>query len=53
MKKANRNLILILIPLCLAFIFFYPRMLIATLGPENPWTSYFYQYGLGNGPSFL
>ena len=35
------------IALILAFVYFFPRYLIASLGPANPWTSYFYQYGLG------
>lgn len=37
----------ITIPLVLAFIYIYPRVLIANLGEANPWTSYFYQYGFG------
>ena len=36
-----------IIPLFLAIAYFYPRFLVNTLGPENPWTSYFYLYGFG------
>ena len=39
----------ITIPLVLAFIYIYPRVLIANLGEANPWTSYFYQYGFRVG----
>lgn len=31
----------------LAFVFFFPRVIIRLWGAGNPWTSYFYQYGLG------
>ena len=37
----------IAIPLILAFIYFFPRLLIAKWGEADPWTSYFYLYGLG------
>ena len=33
----------------LAFIFSYPRLIIAWLGESNPWTSYLYLYGFGAG----
>ena len=31
----------------LAFIFIYPRIIIAWLGEADPWTSYLYHYGFG------
>lgn len=31
----------------LIFTFVFPRILIAILGPGDPWTSYLYQYGFG------
>lgn len=31
----------------LAFAFLFPRLLISSLGPENPWTNYLYLYGFG------
>jgi hypothetical protein len=31
----------------IAFSYVYPRLLINTLGEDNPWTSYFYLYGFG------
>lgn len=30
-----------------SIIYYLPRFLIDTLGPENPWTSFFYMYSLG------
>ena len=36
-----------LVPLLLVFIYSYPRLIVAQLGTENPWTSYLYQYGFG------
>jgi len=33
--------------LLLGFVYLYPRIIIALLGPANPWTSYLYQYGFG------
>ena len=47
MTPANRNIILALIPSVLAFVYFFPRFLIKTLGVDNPWTSYLYQYTFG------
>jgi uncharacterized membrane protein YkgB len=44
MNKIKLTLILIGI---IAFIYFFPRFIIANLGPADPWTSYLYQYGLG------
>ncbi len=35
------------VPLVVAFAFFFPRLLINTLGADNPWTSYLYLYGFG------
>lgn len=35
------------LPAVVAFSFFFPRFLINTLGPANPWTNYFYLYGFG------
>lgn len=37
----------IIVIVLLAFIFVFPRILIATMGAGSPWTSYLYQYGLG------
>ena len=37
----------IIIVVILLFIFIFPRILIAILGPGDPWTSYLYQYGFG------
>jgi membrane protease YdiL (CAAX protease family) len=45
--QKNKGLIPILSILVLAFVFVFPRILIAGLGAENPWTSYLYQYGFG------
>lgn len=28
-------------------VYSFPRLIISWLGPENPWTSYLYQYGFG------
>ena len=36
-----------LLPTLIAFAYFFPRLLVNTLGPENPWTSYLYLYGFG------
>ncbi len=36
-----------LLPLILAIAYCLPRLLVSTLGAENPWTSYFYLYGFG------
>ena len=36
-----------LVAVLLAFIFIYPRIIIAWLGEASPWTSYLYQYGFG------
>jgi len=47
MKKSNKIIIGILVPVVLTFIYFYPRFLIAQLGEANPWTSYLYQYTFG------
>ncbi|MCB0390779.1 MAG: hypothetical protein KDD58_05800 [Bdellovibrionales bacterium] len=47
MKKENKILIAILIPILAIFIFVYPRILIDWLGKANPWTSYLYQYTFG------
>ena len=47
MKKENKVLIGILVPVVLAFIYIYPRVLIGFLGKDNPWTSYLYQYTFG------
>jgi hypothetical protein len=33
--------------LVLAFIFIFPRLIVAWLGEASPWTCYLYQYGLG------
>ena len=33
--------------LLLGLVYLYPRLIIAWLGPANPWTSYLYQYGFG------
>jgi hypothetical protein len=38
---------LVVIPILLAVVYFYPRMLIDRFGLDSPWTSYFYQYGFG------
>ena len=35
------------IPLFVAFAYFFPRLLVNTLGPGDPWTSYLYLYGFG------
>lgn len=35
------------IPLLLAIVFYFPRFLSSSLGPENPWTSFFFLYGFG------
>ena len=43
----NRLAILAAMPLMVAVIYYYPRMLIARFGLDSPWTSYFYQYGFG------
>lgn len=32
----------------LAFIYFFPRAIVSLFGQESPWSSYFYQYGLGS-----
>ena len=29
------------------FSYWYPRFLVAHLGEDSPWTSYFYTYGMG------
>ena len=47
MKKSNKILIGVLIPVIAAFVYFYPRLLIELLGKENPWTSYLYKYTFG------
>lgn len=47
MSKENKVLIAVLFPVILAFVFFYPRLLIEWLGESNPWTSYLYQYTFG------
>lgn len=47
MKRSNKILIGILIPVVLNIVYFYPRFLIGWLGKENPWTSYLYQYTFG------
>ena len=39
--------IAVAIPLVLAFIYTYPRVVVALLGTDSPWTSYLYQYGFG------
>lgn len=33
--------------LVLVFTYAFPRILLSTLGMENPWTSYVYHYGFG------
>ena len=35
------------LPLFAVFAFFFPRILIQTLGPADPWTNYLYLYGFG------
>jgi len=37
----------LVIGLVLGAVFVLPRALVAWRGSEDPWTSYFYQYGLG------
>lgn len=37
----------LMLPLFLVFAFFFPRLLLQTWGPSNPWTNYFYLYGFG------
>lgn len=32
---------------CLAFFFFFPRVLVQKLGLDSPWVSYLYLYGNG------
>lgn len=47
-KKQSLNYRLLgMIAGVLAISHFFPRALIRVLGTENPWTSYFYMYGLG------
>ena len=45
--KSRLPAVMITIPVVLAFIYFYPRLLIDKFGEANPWTSYLYQYGFG------
>jgi hypothetical protein len=45
-KKGFPTLLLVIA--VLVFVFVFPRILIAWLGPGSPWTSYLYQYGLGS-----
>ena len=45
--KPRSPAVMITIPVVLAFIFLYPRLLIHQFGEANPWTSYLYQYGFG------
>lgn len=47
MQKSNKIIIAVLAPVIAAFVYIYPRILIALLGKENPWTSYLYQYTFG------
>lgn len=35
------------LPAFAVFSFFFPRFLIQTLGPADPWTNYLYLYGFG------
>ncbi|MCB0365868.1 MAG: hypothetical protein H6624_17180 [Bdellovibrionaceae bacterium] len=47
-KKQPFNFRLLgLIALVLGFSHYFPKTLVSILGTENPWTSYFYMYGLG------
>ncbi|NCC52462.1 MAG: hypothetical protein EOM20_14760 [Spartobacteria bacterium] len=38
---------LLVVAVIAAAIYCFPRFLFRTLGEGNPWTSYFYQYGMG------
>ena len=38
----------LLLPSFMLFAFYFPRFLDQHLGPENPWTSFFYLYGFGS-----
>lgn len=46
-RAKHRAAILLTIPVVLALIYYYPRLLIERFGLASPWTSYFYQYGFG------
>lgn len=47
MKSTDRILLGIVILVVLLFTYSYPRALISSLGIDNPWTSYLYQYTFG------
>lgn len=42
-------LTLLRIAVALLVIYAYPRLVVAWLGTDSPWTSYLYMYGLGFG----
>jgi hypothetical protein len=44
MNKSNKILLSSLSVFIALFVFYFPRILISYLGPDNPWTSYLYQY---------
>ena len=44
---SSRAIIGIITVLVLVFTHAFPRILLSTLGMENPWTSYLYHYGFG------
>ena len=37
----------VVLPVLLVFMYAYPRVLIAWLGIDSPWTNYLYHYGFG------
>lgn len=52
-KKAGKNhYVIITAALLLILTWAFPRILLNTLGMDNPWTSYLYLYGFG-GVFFL
>ena len=46
-EKMGRAVWVLYLVAFLVFAFIFPRLLISQLGPENPWTNYFYLYGFG------
>ena len=45
--RSRKLEIILIIAGVLAFVFFFPRLIIRWLGETSPWTPYLYLYGLG------
>ena len=46
-RLGSRIAVVVFLPAVVALAYYYPRMLVARLGLDSPWTNFFYHYGFG------